>query len=74
MSIDGHILFFLRTRGLNIVYWTESSSISPIIATILMQEEGLHRKVEAGCNIQTQLTETSSDFSSWLSAHLWTCF
>lgn len=74
MSIDGHILFFLRTRGLNIVYWTESSSINPINATNFVQGKGLHREVEAGCNIQTQLTETSSDFSSWLSAHLWTCF
>ena len=74
MYINRHILFFLNTCGLNIVCWTESPSINPIVANYLAQGKSVHRKVEAGCNSQTQLSETSLDISSWLSAHLWTCF
>lgn len=46
MSIDGHILFFLRTRGLNIVYWTEGLTVNVCVKYYIYKE----RAFIARCN------------------------
>lgn len=63
MSIDGHILFFLRNRGLYIVCWTEGPSVSVCVKKYTYKERALIARcnqMEPGCNFLIYLSETSN--------------
>lgn len=46
MSKDGHILFFMRNRGLYIACWSESPNVSVCVANYMCKE----RAFIARCN------------------------
>ena len=62
MSIDGHILFFLRNRSLYIACWTKGPTVSVCVKNYLCKESAFIARcnqMEPGCNSLTYLAATS---------------
>lgn len=61
MSIDGHILFFLRNRSLYIACWTKGPTVSVCVKNYMCKERAFIARcnqMEPGCNFLTYLAAT----------------